>query len=234
MRRAAALLAVLACAACMKAAPFTVEDRLAQFQEPVRQRLAPDFEKAPASWPPPRLALLAFKEERLLEAWAPGPSGAWTRIKTYPILAASGGPGPKLREGDRQVPEGLYTVEWLNPNSRFHLSLKLDYPNAIDRARAREEGRTRPGSDIMIHGHAVSIGCLAMGDPAAEELFVMAALAGPAHVRVIIAPVDLRRRPLPDIRGLPLWTGGLYLTLREALQTFPVPEGSTEHKGDAD
>jgi murein L,D-transpeptidase YafK len=112
--------------------------------------------------------LIGLKAEKRLELWAPDAAGRPRLIKTYPILAASGGAGPKLREGDRQVPEGLYAIESLNPNSRFHLSLRIDYPNAADRRRAQAEARTGLGGDIMIHGSNVSIGCLAMGDPAAE------------------------------------------------------------------
>lgn len=91
------------------------------------------------------------------------------------MLAASGGPGPKLREGDLQVPEGVYRLTAFNPNSSYHLSLRVDYPNAEDRAAedravARSDRRTSLGGDIFIHGKAVSIGCLAIGDPGIEEL----------------------------------------------------------------
>lgn len=131
--------------------------------------------------------------------------------------------GPKLRAGDLQVPEGLYRVELLNPNSRFHLSLRLDYPNAFDRRRARADGRTRLGGDIMIHGNAVSIGCLAMGDPAAEDLFVLAADTGIGHVSVIVAPTDLRVRAAPRDPTLPPWVDQLYARIRTALDELPRP-----------
>lgn len=90
----------------------------------------------------------------------------------YHILAASGTVGPKLREGDEQVPEGIYSISGLNPNSQFHLSLRVDYPNTNDRQQAQLESRTNLGQDIMIHGRAASIGCLALGDEAAEDLFI--------------------------------------------------------------
>ena len=78
--------------------------------------------------------------------------------------------GPKLREGDRQVPEGVYTIANMNPNSISHLSLALSYPNDFDRARAAEDGRADNtlGGSIMIHGGSGSIGCMAVGDEAAE------------------------------------------------------------------
>jgi L,D-transpeptidase catalytic domain len=92
-------------------------------------------------------------------------SGQVVFIHSYSVLVASGHNGPKLREGDRQVPEGFYRITSLNPNSSYHLSIKLNYPNAFDQQHADEEGRDRLGGDIFIHGKAASIGCLAMGRP---------------------------------------------------------------------
>ncbi|HWL52781.1 MAG TPA: L,D-transpeptidase family protein [Chthoniobacteraceae bacterium] len=197
----------------------TIASRLKALGPKAEARLRPAFEEAGVAWPPARVVLAAFKEEKRLELYAAQKGGALRHIRSYPILAASGRPGPKLREGDRQVPEGRYRIEYLNPNSRFHLSMKLDYPNAFDRRHAAAEGRTGLGGDIMIHGKAVSIGCLAMGDPAAEELFVLAARSGIENVEVIIAPVDFRVRALPEklAATLPPWTRELYDDLRKAL-----------------
>lgn len=144
-------------------------------------------------------------------------------IRSYPILGASGQLGPKKKEGDRQVPEGFYGVEYLNPNSSFHLSMKIAYPNAEDRAQAALEGRTELGGDIMIHGNTGSRGCLAMGDPAAEELFVLAARAGVANVEVMISPVDFRQRGkiAEEIYGeeaFPEWVQALHRRLRSAVE----------------
>ena len=128
---------------------------------------------------------------------------------------------PKLREGDGQAPEGLYRIESLNPNSAYHLSLRVNYPNAQDRKRGAEDGRTDLGSDIMIHGRDVSIGCLAMGDAAAEDLFVLAADTGIKNIAVIMCPVDFRVRELPgNMPPLPGWCGELYGEIRQALRTF--------------
>lgn len=181
-----------------------------------RSRLAPHFRQAGIDYPPAGVTLLALKEARVLEAHVPeSRSGP---VLKYPILRLSGGPGPKLREGDRQVPEGRYRVTYLNPNSRYHLSLRLDYPNRDDRENARRDGRTDLGGDIMIHGGSASIGCLAMGDPAIEELFVLVADVGLSRVRVLIAPVDFRSRPRwTPPAGLPPWTGELYSELRSEL-----------------
>jgi murein L,D-transpeptidase YafK len=143
-------------------------------------------------------------------------------IKTYPVLAASGAAGPKLREGDNQVPEGLYRISLLNPNSRFHLSLRVNYPNEFDRNMAALDGRTRLGGDIMIHGNAVSIGCLAIGDEGAEDLFVLAARTRLEHLNVIIAPLDLRRRKAPaKNEKTPRWVEQLYGNIRDEINNYP-------------
>jgi hypothetical protein len=188
-----------------------------------RARLRPHFERAGVAYPPRSAALLAFKAERALELWSDGARPRF--VRRYEVLAASGGPGPKLREGDLQVPEGRYRVLWLNPMSSYHLSMKLDYPNAFDQAQARREGRTRLGGDIFIHGRAVSIGCLALGDEAIEELFVLASEVGVARLRVLIAPIDFRARDLrPDERRAELpWLDGLYADLRRDLARYPRP-----------
>jgi murein L,D-transpeptidase YafK len=159
-----------------------------------------------------------LKEEGRVELWA----GDRTRrhIRDYDTKAASGGPGPKLREGDLQVPEGLYKILWLNPNSSYHLSMKLDYPNAFDRAKGRADERTRLGGDIFIHGRAVSIGCLAMGDPAIEELFTLVAESGVGNVQVVIAPHDLRTRAATAPTRGPYWVRELYEALAPEVARF--------------
>ena len=129
------------------------------------------------------LTLIAYKAERELEVWSGG-----RRLMSVPVLAASGGPGPKTRAGDRQVPEGLYPIEALNPASAFYLSLRVGYPNADDRARSQRLGVTDLGGDIYIHGKDVSIGCLAVGDDRIEDLYALVARAGVAQTRIIIAP----------------------------------------------
>ncbi len=199
----------------------TVADRLAQYGPAARARLAPAFAAVGATYPPARLTLVGLKDERRLEVWAADASGPFRFVRAYPILAASGELGPKLREGDMQTPEGVYEIEALNPNSRFHLSLRLNYPNAFDQMHAAREGRTAPGSDIMIHGGAVSIGCLAMGDPAIEELFTLVAETGRSKVRVILSPADFRTRDFSyEAPDAPPWTADLYAKLRNELDAL--------------
>lgn len=200
----------------------TVDDRVAQLGTRVDARLRPLFERCGLAYPPAEIALLAFKDTRELEVYARASAQqAWTCVTTYAVHGASGGLGPKLQEGDRQVPEGVYALEYLNPNSRFHLSLKLDYPNAFDRRMGEADGRADLGSDIMIHGGASSIGCLAMGDAAVEDLFILAARVGIERVRVVICPADFRAGRDVPVAAQPPWTPALYADLRAALAQYP-------------
>ena len=116
-----------------------------------------------------------FKLESELEVWLEK-NGRYRHFATYPICLWSGRLGPKLQEGDRQAPEGFYSVgkEQLNPNSRWHRSFNLGFPNEYDRAH----GRT--GTFLMVHGGCLSIGCFAMTDPVVDEIWrlVTAALDG--------------------------------------------------------
>ena len=215
----------------MMAGDRTVAEVLAEYGEPATQRLAARFEAAGLRFPPSEVALVGLKAERRLELWAPR-GDAWQHVADYKITAASGVAGPKLREGDRQVPEGLYRISGLNPNSRYHLSMKLDYPNAFDRHHAKRDGRADPGSDIFIHGKSVSVGCLAVGDEAIEELFVLAALIGKHNVSVVVAPFDGRRTPLlPAAEGLAPWTPELYAMIAEALRKYSRREYASPAAG---
>ena len=109
-----------------------------------------------------------FKEPAKLELWMEkGPK--YRLLRTYDICKFSGGFGPKLKEGDGQAPEGCYTVtaRQMNPNSSYHLSFNLGFPNEFDRHHRRT------GSALMVHGKCASIGCYAMGDEAIEEIWTL-------------------------------------------------------------
>lgn len=196
----------------------SVDDRLIEFGERVQRRLAPSFQAITVSYPPKNMIFVGLKHERVLEVWIADQKQDYRLLKTYPILGASGTLGPKLAEGDFQVPEGLYRIESLNPNSLYHLSLRVNYPNQFDRKMGAADGRTNLGSDIMIHGRTASIGCLAMGDEAAEDLFILAAKTGVENIEVILSPVDFRVRSLPAVLPkLPAWTPDLHSMIKDRL-----------------
>lgn len=201
----------------------SVADVVARYGPAARTRLEPHFARAGLAYPPKQIALLVFKKERRVALWARGgTAGPWRFVRDYPIQAASGHAGPKLLQGDYQVPEGIYRIEHLNPNSSYHLSMKVSYPNEFDRRMAQQDRRTRLGGDIFIHGKAVSIGCVALGDPAIEELFTLVAETGPSRVRVLIAPNDLRTGGAIMHEEAPRWVAQLYRTVAAALAEFPV------------
>lgn len=108
-----------------------------------------------------------FKEEGKLEIWKAKTNGRYDMIASYDICKWSGKLGPKYTEGDRQAPEGFYTVRpsQMNPKSSYHLAFNIGFPNAYDRAN----GRT--GANLMVHGACSSSGCYSMTDPQIEEIY---------------------------------------------------------------
>ena len=143
----------------------------------------------------------AFKEERQLELFVQdSESGEFKLFRTYPVAASSGTLGPKLAEGDGQVPEGFYFVppSMMRPDSRYHLAFNIGFPNAYDRAHKRT------GSFIMIHGNDVSIGCLAMTDAKIEEIFTLGAAAhakGQPFFRVHVFPFRMTESRMEQAAG---------------------------------
>ena len=111
-----------------------------------------------------------FKEESELELWKVDKSRRFALLRSYPICRWSGDLGPKFQEGDRQAPEGFYTVtpDLMNPNSNYHLAINTGFPNAFDRANDRS------GASLMIHGDCASVGCYAMTDEQIAEIYALA------------------------------------------------------------
>ena len=143
--------------------------------------------------------LRIFKLESEIELWVVK-EGRFVHFATYPICLWSGRLGPKLKEGDRQAPEGFYTVaaEQLNPNSRMHLSFSLGFPNVFDQAHGRS------GSSLMVHGGCASIGCYAVTDPIIDEIwaFVTAALdKGESRIPVHAFPFRMTESNVRARRG---------------------------------
>ncbi len=195
----------------------TIADRIDEHGSSVDARLRPAFDTVGIDYPPKEIYLVAYKAERRLDLFAVDAAGELTLVKHYPVLGASGRLGPKLREGDGQVPEGIYTIDGLNPNSQYHLSLHVNYPNAFDRNMAERDGRTQLGHSIFIHGGRSSIGCLAMGDEAAEELFVLMARLPQREATIVISPsenIEAARHALEDP---PSWVDKLYESIEKEL-----------------
>jgi murein L,D-transpeptidase YafK len=194
---------------------MSATDRLADLEKRVQPLLKTELQIAGLSLGAAAY-LRAFKESRELELWLKTET-TWQLFRSYPIAAASGVLGPKLKEGDGQVPEGFYqiTTQQLNPASNYHLAMNIGYPNAYDRYQERT------GSFIMIHGSNVSIGCLAMTDPCIEEIYLIlqAALrkgqpAVPTHIFPFRMTSERLQTALED-QNIAFWK-----TLQPAYQTF--------------
>jgi murein L,D-transpeptidase YafK len=135
---------------------------------PLSDRMVKDIQSKNMDMESPILVRL-FKEESELEIWKQDREGRFALLKTYPICRWSGELGPKVKEGDRQAPEGFYSITpgQMNPNSQYYLSFDLGYPNAFDRAH----GRT--GAQLMVHGDCSSRGCYSMTDEQISEIYAL-------------------------------------------------------------
>ena len=139
-----------------------------------------------------QLFLRAFKKEQKLEVWAKeNGKQEFVLIHAYDFCAMSGTLGPKRKEGDLQIPEGVYHINHFNPLSNFYLSLGLSYPNASDKILSH---KTKPGGAIYIHGNCVTIGCIPITDEKIKELYVLAVEArnnGQEKIPVHVFPAKL-------------------------------------------
>ena len=194
----------------------TNESISTQISENVFTRLKPQFDHLNLSDWPVELLMVGLKEEQLLEVYAKK-EGRFKLLKSYPFSANSGLLGPKLREGDLQIPEGIYKVEYLNPNSSFYLSMRLNYPNEFDKSKTKLENEAEMGGDIFIHGKAMTVGCIPVGDEAIEELFMLVKHALQNEIKVIISPRDFRlNTEFPKIEGID-WEEELYEIIQSEL-----------------
>ena len=146
--------------------------------------------------------LRAFKNEKRLECWAKNKNEEQFRlIATYPFCEVSGNLGPKRKEGDRQIPEGVYTINHFNPESSFYLSLGISYPNAADMILGV---KGKLGGEIYIHGNCVTIGCIPITDDLIKELYVIAVEAkdsGEQTIPIHIFPTVLDDQHIKALRN---------------------------------
>ncbi len=137
-----------------------------------------------------------IKNEKLLELWGKNINEReFQLITTYDFCAFSGVLGPKLKRGDRQIPEGFYQIDRFNPASKFYLSLGINYPNSTDLM----SGLTDPGGDIFIHGGCETIGCIPITDDKIKELYIFAIEArnnGQKEISVHIFPARLTEKEM--------------------------------------
>ncbi len=159
-----------------------------------------------------------FKEESELEIWKLK-GGRFHLFRTYPICAWSGGLGPKVQTGDRQSPEGFYTVSraQMNPHSLYHLAFNIGFPNAYDQSN----GHT--GSALMVHGDCKSVGCYAMTDAYIEEIYILAREAfngGQTRFHVQALPFRMTAENMQKHRDSPWYP--FWLKLKEGYDSFEM------------
>jgi murein L,D-transpeptidase YafK len=137
--------------------------------QPLSERILADLQAKHMRKEAPILVRI-FKEEAELEVWKQNNSGRFALLRAYRICRWSGELGPKIKEGDRQAPEGFYSITpgQMNPNSDYYLAINTGFPNAYDQAN----GRT--GAFLMIHGDCASAGCYAMTDEQIAEIYALA------------------------------------------------------------
>jgi murein L,D-transpeptidase YafK len=162
----AALAAAIALAGCDTDGTPSLGGR---HMQPISDQMLGEFERKNMAKESAILVRI-FKEESELEVWKEDRDGQFALLKTYPICRWSGELGPKVKEGDRQAPEGFYTITpgLMNPNSQYYLAINTGFPNAYDRANGRS------GAFLMIHGDCSSRGCYAMTDEQIAEIYALA------------------------------------------------------------
>ncbi len=189
-------------------------------------------------YPPKEIFIRIFKTEMILELWIRcHNSDTFQIFKEYKICASSGEIGPKRKQGDEQVPEGFYFIDGFNPNSNFHLSLKINYPNESDRIIGVKGSL---GGNICIHGNCVTIGCIPITDDCIKEVYLLAVEArtsGQKRIPVYIFPArfkdgiqilqnNSRNKRLIDF-WLNLKTGYDYFEKHKALPKINVKKDGT-------
>lgn len=191
--------AVVVGAAVFSGVCLAAQDRVTAARRNHEQDARALFRKAGVAYPAKKLLLRAFKADRVIELWAGDGTGPLSLVTTYKVCALSGDVGPKRVEGDGQIPEGIYAIDRFNPQSSYHLSLGLNYPNESDRKRSTAK---RLGGDIFIHGECVTIGCLPIENGPIEELFVIALDARDAGAKPIPVHVFPARMTTENLEKL--------------------------------
>ncbi len=152
--------------------------------------LKKQFAAAGLQWPAYQIYIRSFKYDSQMEVWVRNSATeSFKLFKTYSVCALAGSLGPKRLQGDYQVPEGFYYINEFKPNSNYHMSLGINYPNVSDKIITQG---SNPGGDIYIHGSCVTVGCIPIQDPQIEELYLLAMSAksnGQDFIPVHIFPI---------------------------------------------
>jgi murein L,D-transpeptidase YafK len=196
------------------------------------------FNNKNLKYPGFHMFLRAFKQEGKIEVWVKeqGKSN-FELLTSYNFCSSSGSLGPKRKEGDRQIPEGVYYINHFNPVSNFHLSLGINYPNRSDKLLG---DKVHPGSAIYIHGNCVTIGCIPITDDKIKELYLMAIEAknnGQVEVPVHIFPDRLTTKNFSELitqidpQVISFW-GNLKTIYNSFEETHQVKKISINAKGE--
>lgn len=203
--------------------------------------LQKQFEAKGLTWPARYVYIRSFKFDGQLEVWVKNERKEPFRLfKTYKVCAMAGTLGPKRMQGDYQVPEGFYYINEFNPNSNYHLSLGLNYPNESDKILSDS---LRPGGDIYIHGSCVTVGCIPLTDEFIDEVYIIAAYAkaaGQDYIPVHIYPVRYNVKKSMDYLAylsksdpqLKLFAGKLQQVYDHFELTHQLPVIMANNKGD--
>ena len=205
--------------------------------------LIKQFREKGLTWPARYVYIRSFKYDSQLEVWVKNAQGEkYQLFKTYKVCALAGTLGPKRMQGDYQVPEGFYYINEFKPNSNYHMSLGLNYPNASDKIICTTN-KLNPGGDIYIHGSCITVGCIPIQDPQIEELYILAMSAksnGQDFIPVHIYPVRFNNpksmayleKTTKDQPGLQEFAGKLKQVYDYFEKEKKLPVISIDAKGD--
>jgi len=209
---------------------LTIPQAIKYYGPAARKTLKEKCTAAGISYPPKRLTMIGLKQERKLLLFAeeqdqPNRPKQSKLIGSYPLVSYSGVLGPKLKEGDLQIPEGIYRITGFQAYNM--LALCVNYPNELDQKNAASDHRTKLGGAILIHGGSQSTGCLVVSDEDMEQLFVATHDTGSKNTELIIAPCDLTKSNPPiDLKTSPNWLPSLYESIKARMLPYPRPQGN--------